>query len=77
MSAIFAPMFYSMFVRPAKPALVITIPMALFGLFRYWLMVEQLERGGSPTDALTSEWQLLAAIIMWTNACAWVFWPGK
>ena len=52
MSATGALLFYSMFVMSAKPALVITVPLVLFGLFRYWFVVEALDGGESPTDAL-------------------------
>ena len=39
MSATGALVFYSMFVMSAKPQLVITVPLVLFGLFRYWYVV--------------------------------------
>lgn len=45
MSATGALLFYSMFVMSAKPELVITVPMVLFGLFRYWFVVEELDGG--------------------------------
>ena len=48
MSATGALVFYSMFVMSAKPQLVITVPLVLFGLFRYWYVVEELDGGGVP-----------------------------
>ena len=36
MAATGALLFYSLFVMNAHPELVITIPLVLFGLFRYW-----------------------------------------
>ena len=36
MSATCALVFYSMFVMASKPELVITVPLVLFGLYRYW-----------------------------------------
>jgi 4-hydroxybenzoate polyprenyltransferase len=77
MSATGALLFYSMFVMSAKPSLVITIPLVLFGLFRYWFVVEALDGGESPTDALLADWQLLLTVALWVAACGWALWPGR
>jgi decaprenyl-phosphate phosphoribosyltransferase len=77
MSATGALLFYSMFVMSTKPELVITIPLVLFGLFRYWFVVEALDGGESPTDALLADWQLLLAVVLWVVACGWALWPGQ
>lgn len=75
MSATGALLFYSMFVLSAKPELVITVPLVLFGLFRYWFAVEALDGGESPTDALLADWQLLLTVVLWVAACGWALWP--
>jgi 4-hydroxybenzoate polyprenyltransferase len=75
MSATGALVFYSMFVMSARPELVITVPLVLFGLFRYWFVVEALDGGESPTDALLSDWQLLLTVVLWVAACGWALWP--
>jgi decaprenyl-phosphate phosphoribosyltransferase len=75
MSATGALLFYSMFVMSAKPGLVITVPLVLFGLFRYWFVVEALDGGESPTDALLADWQLLLTMMLWVAACGWALWP--
>ena len=75
MSATGALVFYSMFVMSAKPQLVITVPLVLFGLFRYWYVVEELEVGESPTDALLEDWPLLLTVLAWVAACCWALWP--
>lgn len=77
MSATGALLFYSMFVMSAKPDLVITVPLVLFGLFRYWFVVEALDGGESPTDALLADWQLLLTVVLWVALCAWTLWPGR
>lgn len=77
MSATGALLFYSMFVISSKPELVITIPLVLFGLFRYWFVVEALDGGESPTDALLADWQLLLTVLLWVAACGWALWPAK
>lgn len=77
MAATGALVFYSMFVMSAQPELVITVPVVLFGLFRYWFVVERLEGGESPTDALLFDLPLLATMLVWTSACLWVLWPAS
>ncbi|MCP1575842.1 4-hydroxybenzoate polyprenyltransferase [Herbaspirillum rubrisubalbicans] len=77
MSATGALLFYSMFVMSSRPELIITIPLVLFGLFRYWFVVEALDGGESPTDALYSDWQLLFTVVLWATACGWALWPAQ
>jgi len=76
MSATGAVLFYSMFVMSTKPDLVITIPLVLYGLFRYWYVIESLDGGESPTDALYADWQMFAVVILWVLACALVLTRG-
>lgn len=76
MSATGALMFYSMFVLSSKPQLVITIPLVLFGLFRYAYIVEAKEDGESPTDALLTDWPLIFTVLLWTAACSWLLLPS-
>lgn len=64
--------FYSMFVMQSKPGLMVTIPIVLFGLFRYWYIVDQLDEGESPTDVLYADVQILVTVVVWIVACAWV-----
>ena len=71
MSATGALLFYSMFVMSTRPELVITIPLVLYGLFRYWYVVEALDGGESPTDALLADWQLILVIVLWVATCIW------
>jgi 4-hydroxybenzoate polyprenyltransferase len=71
MSATGALLFYSMFVMSTRPELAITIPLVLYGLFRYWYVVEALDGGESPTDALLADWQLMLVIALWVAACVW------
>ncbi|MDR2451862.1 MAG: decaprenyl-phosphate phosphoribosyltransferase [Candidatus Accumulibacter sp.] len=77
MSATGALLFYSMYVlsEPEKQRLVVTIPLVLFGLFRFWYIVEVLDKGESPTDVVLADWPLLLAVLLWIAACAWALWP--
>lgn len=76
MAATGALVFYSLFVMAARPELFITIPLVLFGLFRYWYVVETLGGGESPTDALLADKPLIAVIALWVGACMWALWPA-
>jgi 4-hydroxybenzoate polyprenyltransferase len=75
MSATCALVFYSMFVMAAKPELVISVPLVMFGLYRYWYVVDILGAGESPTDALLSDLPLLGTLVLWVGVCAWALWP--
>ena len=61
--------FYGLFVMSSKPSLVMTIPFVIFGLFRYWFLVEKNNKGESPTDALLTDYQLIINIIIWVVIC--------
>lgn len=71
-SATGALLFYSLFVMTARPEMIITIPFVLYGIFRYWYVVEALDGGESPTDALLSDWQMMLTIAIWLGVCIWV-----
>ncbi len=75
MAATGALFFYSLFVMTARSEMVITIPFVLYGLFRYWFVVESLDGGESPTDVLLSDWQLSLTVVIWVGVCTWTLWP--
>jgi decaprenyl-phosphate phosphoribosyltransferase len=77
MSATGTLIFYSLYVMSAKQQMVITVPLVLFGLFRYWFVVEKLDGGESPTDELLSDWQLMLTVLLWVMISVWAFWPIK
>lgn len=76
MAATGALLFYSLFVMQARPELVLTIPLVLFGLYRYWFIVEARNEGESPTDALLGDWQLQLTVVVWGAVCASALWPS-
>ena len=69
MSAVGALIFYSLFVMSNNNTLVATIPLVIFGLFRYWYVVESKEEGESPTDVVLTDGPLIACIIAWLGVC--------
>jgi len=76
MSATGALVFYSLFVMNQRPEMIITIPFVLFGVFRYWFVVETLEGGESPTDALFGDSQLALTVVIWVVSSAFLLWKG-
>lgn len=77
MSATGALVFYSMFVMSVRPELIATIPLVLFGMFRYWYVVEKSDSGESPTDAIFTDWQLQGVVVLWVAACVSVLWSSN
>ena len=75
MSATGALVFYSLFVISSNQKLVVTIPLVIFGLFRYWYVIEQHNEGESPTDLVLTDKQLGATVVIWAAACVWALWP--
>jgi decaprenyl-phosphate phosphoribosyltransferase len=76
MSAIGALMFYSLFVMSEKPELVYSIPLVLYGLFRYWYLVDRHHDGESPTDVLYKDGQLVLTILIWGGLCLYSLLPS-
>lgn len=72
MSSVCSMVFYSLFVVTTRPVLAFTIPLVLFGIFRYWFLVDRGERGESPTDALWSDRTLAVTVVMWGILCAYL-----
>lgn len=74
-SATGALVFYSLYVMSANPKLVATVPLVIYGLFRYWYIVDTRQGGESPTDELLSDPQLIGVVAIWAGVTAWVMWP--
>lgn len=76
MAATGALLFYSLFVMSVRPEMLMTIPVVLFGLFRYWYVVEQEGAGESPTDVLFTDRLLQLTVVIWIALCAYALWPA-
>jgi len=74
MSGVAALLFYGLYVIEVRPALAISIPFVLFGLFRYWYLVERQGAGESPTDALWNDLPLAITVAAWGALSAYVVW---
>ncbi|WP_394210616.1 decaprenyl-phosphate phosphoribosyltransferase [Enterovibrio calviensis] len=71
-SATCALIFYSIFAFSNEKNLVLTIPLVMFGIFRYWYLVEFKNDGESPTDTLLSDIQLVSVILVWLILCSYI-----
>ena len=72
MASVCAMVFYCMFVVTTRPVLAFTIPFVLFGIFRYWFLVDRQGRGESPTDALWTDRPLAITVVLWGIMCAYL-----
>ena len=75
-AAVLTLVFYSLFVVTSKENLMLTVPLVMFGLFRYWYVCEHFEKGESPAEAIFTDKQLLACAVMWTILSGWLVWRG-
>jgi 4-hydroxybenzoate polyprenyltransferase len=61
--------FYGLYVSTVRPQLAPTLPLVLFGIFRYGYVVNRLGFGESPPDALWTDRWLLAVVVVWGATC--------
>jgi 4-hydroxybenzoate polyprenyltransferase len=71
-SSIMALVFYSFYALSERPKIVISIPFVLFGIFRYWYIVEGSHKGESPTEVLLNDLPLLISILLWAIICLYL-----
>lgn len=69
--------FYSLFVMSEKEQMAVTLPFVLYGLFRYWYIVDQEGGGESPTDVVYNDRHIAVTVILWILSCVYVLWPGN
>jgi 4-hydroxybenzoate polyprenyltransferase len=64
-SCISTVLYYSMFVLTIKMELIYSIPIVMYGIFRYWMLVEIFEEGESPTDLVYKDPQIFVVTLIW------------
>jgi 4-hydroxybenzoate polyprenyltransferase len=52
--------------------MIYTIPLVVYGVFRYMYLIYLKEDGGSPTVLLLTDPPLLGCAVVWLTACIWV-----
>lgn len=70
-AALSAIVFYGLFVVSIRPRLNVTMPFVLFGLFRYWYVVEANGQGETPTEVVWSDPTLILTVFAWAAVCVW------
>jgi 4-hydroxybenzoate polyprenyltransferase len=58
--------------KVGSEGLLATVPIVLYGLFRYLYVLHRHELGGSPTRALLTDHPLLVCVVIWLAVAAWV-----
>ncbi len=52
---------------PKNHAMMLTIPFALYGIFRYLYLVHRKDGGGRPEEVLLGEWPIILDIVGWVG----------
>jgi 4-hydroxybenzoate polyprenyltransferase len=56
--------------KVGSEGLMITVPIVLYGLFRYLYLLHRSEMGGSPTRVLVTDRPLLITVVVWLGVAA-------
>ena len=56
--------------KVGSEGLMITVPVVLYGLFRYLYLLHRSEMGGSPTRVLVTDRPLLVTVVVWLGVAA-------
>ncbi|MGB9792489.1 MAG: decaprenyl-phosphate phosphoribosyltransferase [Thermacetogeniaceae bacterium] len=64
------------FLAPTSRLMMLTIPIVLYGLFRYLYVVYHANGGGSPEDVLLNDLPLQVAVLLWVIACLLILYLG-
>lgn len=62
---------------PFDDRMMLTIPIVVYGVFRYLFLLYRKGQGGSPETMLLTDRALLATVALWSLASAIVFYAGK
>lgn len=63
--------------KVGSEGLLATVPIVLYGLFRYLYLLHRHELGGSPTKALLTDRPLLVCVVIWLGVAAAVIGNSK
>lgn len=68
-------LFYSLYCFSEHPNLIVTIPLVLFGIFRYWYLVDAESQGESPVDVLYTDLPMILVVLLWSAIVVYEFFP--
>jgi 4-hydroxybenzoate polyprenyltransferase len=63
--------------KVGSEGLMATVPIVLYGLFRYLYLLHQHDSGGSPTRAVATDRPLVIAVLVWLGVAAIVIRAGS
>ena len=58
--------------RFGSDRLIFTLPMVLYGIFRYLYLIYQQPEERNPTEALLSDWPFVVNVVIWGLVVLWV-----
>ena len=58
--------------RFGSDRLIFTLPMVLYGIFRYLFLIYQQPEERNPTEALLSDWPFVVNVVIWGLVVLWV-----
>ncbi|MGI9149069.1 MAG: decaprenyl-phosphate phosphoribosyltransferase [Chloroflexota bacterium] len=62
---------------PRNHSMMLTIPIVMYGLFRYLFVVREGDVGGAPEDLLLRDRPLLAAVVVWALLAVTLLYLGR
>lgn len=75
-TALGAIVFYGIYAATVRPELAMTIPLVLFGFFRYAYLVEADGQGEAPTDVLLRDRPMALVVTVWMGLSVLALWPA-
>jgi 4-hydroxybenzoate polyprenyltransferase len=63
--------------RVGSSMLVYTVPLVVFGVFRYLYLVFRRSQGGSPSETLLTDPPTLINVVIWLGVVLWILYGGK
>ncbi|MBV9322167.1 MAG: decaprenyl-phosphate phosphoribosyltransferase [Chloroflexi bacterium] len=62
---------------PRNHSMMLTIPVVMYGLFRYLFLVREADVGGAPEELLFRDRQLLASVVVWAVLAVTTLYLGR
>jgi 4-hydroxybenzoate polyprenyltransferase len=62
---------------PKNHSMMVTIPVVMYGMFRYLFLIRQGDIGGSPEELLFRDRPLLAAVVVWALLAVTMLYLGR